>query len=181
MDVDPQTLENPPQRRTPNLLNTRQNQRKKVANETRNKFNYVQKLNEFARIVCRRSCLTNMYIRFVVGLENEHHRDLTGIIAEAQFLIERGELEPYEVKILEEIFEWLNENLPCPRFSSNNWPSDVVSWFKPEAEEPIQKMWEIVALLKEHDVPVRVLKSKMPGRAFYEDNFQIVVLEKKVL
>ncbi|MFN0277085.1 MAG: hypothetical protein ACKVRN_00645 [Pyrinomonadaceae bacterium] len=87
----------------------------------------------------------------------------------------------YEINLLEEMFDWLNEHLPCPPFKTSNWPKDAVSWFKPNAGEPIKKLWEIAALLKEHDVPVRVLKSKMPGRSVYEDDYQIVVLEKKKL
>jgi hypothetical protein len=82
-----------------------------------------------------------MYIRFVVGTDSEYHRSLTGVITEAQLLIDRGELEEYEINLLEQ--------------------------------------WEIAAILKEHNVPVRVHKSRMPGRAYYEDEFQIVVMEKK--
>lgn len=122
-----------------------------------------------------------MYIRFVVGTESERHRTLTGIITEARLLRDRGELEAYEVNLLEKIFDWLNEHLPCPPFEANKWPKAAVSWFKPTAGEPIKKLWEIAALLKEHDIPVRVLKSKMPGRFFYEDGYQVVVLEKKKL
>src|SRR5215204_6314528 len=120
-----------------------------------------------------------MYIRFVVGTDSEHHRSLIGVISEAQLLIDRGELELYEIDILEELFDWLNENLPCPPFETSEWPVDVVSWFKPYAGEAITKVWEIVAILRQHDIPIRVLKSKMPGRSYYEDEFQIVVLEKK--
>jgi hypothetical protein len=122
-----------------------------------------------------------MYIRFVVGTDSEHHHSLTGVITEARMLRDRGELEVYEIDLLEEIYEWLNEHLPCPPFTTSKWPKDVVSWFKPTATEPIKKMWEIVNLLREHDVPVRVLKSEMPGRSYYSDDFQIVVLEKKRL
>lgn len=121
-----------------------------------------------------------MYIRLVVGTDSDH-RSLTGIITEASLLKDRGELETYEISLLEELFDWLNDHLPCPPFETSNWPKDIVSWFKPDAGEPIAKLWEIVAILKEHDVPVRVLKSKMPGRSYYEDDFQIVVVEKNRL
>lgn len=122
-----------------------------------------------------------MYIRFVVGQEDEDHRKLTGLITEASLLAERGELALYESQLLEDIFEWFNENLPCPPFSGDHWPEDAVSWFKPEATEPIKKMWELASLLKEHDIPIRILKSEMPGRSWYEDEYQIVVVEKKRL
>ena len=45
--------------------------------------------------------------------------------------------------------------------------------------EPIRRMWEIAQLLKEHDVPVRMLRSASPGKVLYEDSFQVVVEEWK--
>jgi hypothetical protein len=46
---------------------------------------------------------------------------------------------------------------------------------------PSRSSGEIASILKEHDVPIRVLKAKMPGRSYYEDDYQIVVLAKKGL
>ncbi len=40
-------------------------------------------------------------------------------------------------------------------------------------------MWEIVALLREHGVAVRFLRSKNPGKVLYEDDFQIVVRDRE--
>jgi hypothetical protein len=42
-------------------------------------------------------------------------------------------------------------------------------------------MWEIAHLLKEHGVPVRLLRSENPGKVLYEDDYQIVVEEWKHL
>ncbi len=122
-----------------------------------------------------------MYIRFVVGTDDEDHRWLTGVVTEARFLIERGELQTYEIEWLEETFSWFNENVSCPPFSTDNRLWEGACWFKPNAKEAIAKVWEIVTLLKEHDVPVRMLRSSMPGRCLYEDEFQIVVVERKKL
>jgi hypothetical protein len=36
-------------------------------------------------------------------------------------------------------------------------------------------MWEIASLLKEHGVPVRMLRSTNPGKILYQDDYQIVV------
>jgi hypothetical protein len=70
-----------------------------------------------------------------------------------------------------------NENLPTPRFKTSKWPRNAPSWFKDDAAEPIKKMWEIAALLKQQGVPVRMLRSAHPGKILYEDAFQIVVEE----
>jgi hypothetical protein len=42
-------------------------------------------------------------------------------------------------------------------------------------------MWEIVALLRENDIAVRLLRSRNPGKIVYEDDFQVVVQEWKRL
>jgi hypothetical protein len=118
-----------------------------------------------------------MYIRFVVGSDGEDHRRLTGIITEARLLRDDGKLEQHQVIWLEETYEWLNEQLPCPPFSTSGWGREAVSWFRDDAKLPIRKMWEIVTLLREHGIAVRVLESRNPGKILYEDDYQIVVKE----
>jgi len=82
-----------------------------------------------------------MFIRFVVGHDDEHHRWLTGIITEARLLRDHGALESHEVTFLNETFAWFNSNLPCPPFSASGWSKDAVAWFKDDAGEAIKKMW----------------------------------------
>jgi hypothetical protein len=122
-----------------------------------------------------------MYIRFVVGGDGEHHRSLTGLITEARLLRDRGGLDQHQVSWLEETYVWFNANLAVPPFSSSNWPRDAVTWFRHDAGEPIKRMWEIASLLKEHGVPVRMLRSANPGKVLYQDSCQIVVEEWKKL
>jgi hypothetical protein len=122
-----------------------------------------------------------MFVRFVVGHDHEHHWALTGIVTEARLLRDRGDLDPYQADCLEETYEWLNTNLPCPPFENSGWSKAAVAWFKDGAGEPIRKLWEITSLLKEHGIPVRLLRSKNPGKVIYEDPFQVVVEEWKHL
>jgi len=122
-----------------------------------------------------------MYLRFVVGGEDEHHRLLTGLITEARLLRDRGRLAVHEAERLELIYDWLNRNLPCPPFSSSAWPRDAVTWFKDSAKDSIKQMREIAVLLEAHDLPVRTLRSKNPGKVLYEDDYQVVVEEWKTL
>jgi hypothetical protein len=122
-----------------------------------------------------------MFVRFVVGSDAENHRWLTGIVTEARFLRDRGQLASYEEACLAEAYAWLNAHLPCPPFSTTGWGSEAVCWFKDSAGLSIKNMWDIAALLEEHGVPMRLLRSKNPGKILYEDDFQIVVLEWKQL
>lgn len=122
-----------------------------------------------------------MFIRFVVGHDDEHHRSLTGIITEARLLRDRGTLHDYETARLEEIYSWLNSHVPCPPFSTSGWSKDAVAWFKDDAGQAIKMMWELAELLKEHGVSVRLLRSKNPGKTLYEDDYQVIVEEWKNL
>jgi hypothetical protein len=122
-----------------------------------------------------------MFIRFVVGADDEHHRLLTGLVTEARLLREKGELAAYEAERLEETYEWLNTNLPCPPFSSSDWSRDAVTWFKDSAHASIERMRELTVLLESHGRLVRMLRSDNPGKVLYEDRYQVVVEEWKKL
>lgn len=119
-----------------------------------------------------------MYLRFVEGTESEDGRWLTGIITAARMLRDDGRLESYEVVIVEETYSWLNAHVPCPPFKRNlesgKWSTDAVAWFLPDANEPIQRMWDLVAVLKNHGSPVRVLRTASPGMIVYRDEYQVV-------
>jgi hypothetical protein len=105
-------------------------------------------------------------------------RWLTGVITAASVMREKGRLESYQAEIVAATFAWLNDHLPCPPFrrhlASGKWSKDAVAWFLPGAKEAIQYMWGLVAVLKSHDIPVRVLRTANPGLIVYRDEFQIV-------
>lgn len=122
-----------------------------------------------------------MFIRFVVGADDENHRSLTGVIAEARILRDDDKLTPYEEEWLEDIYDWFNSNLPNPPFSTGKFSRDAVAWFRAGSSEFITRMWDIVAIIESHDVPVRLLKSQNPGKVVYEDEYQILVEEWRQL
>lgn len=118
-----------------------------------------------------------MFIRFVVGADDESHRMLTGVITEARILRDENKLHSYEEEWLEDIYDWFNSHLPQPPFSTGKFPRDAVAWFRSESSDFIARMWDIVAIIESHDVPVRVLKSQNPGKVVYEDDYQVLVEE----
>lgn len=118
-----------------------------------------------------------MYIRFVVGGDRDDHRHLDGIVSEAQRLRKTGALSVHEEAWLEEHFHWLNIHLPVPPYRESNWPRFAAAWFKDSATDPIRRMRAIAALLEQHGLSVRTLRSKNPGKIHYEDAFQVVVRE----
>jgi hypothetical protein len=119
-----------------------------------------------------------MFVRFVVGSDAENAAWLTGVITEARLLRDAGELYDYESERLEALYNWFNEHLPCPPFQSKlragEWTREAVAWFRAEAGEQIRRMWELVAILREHGVPVRMITTEKPGKIVYEDDHQVV-------
>jgi len=119
-----------------------------------------------------------MYLRFVEGADSQDERWLTGVITAARILRDNGRLEPHQVVAVEATFDWFNAHIPCPPFQeklkSGKWSHDAVAWFRPDASEAIQRMWDLVAVLKDHGVPVRVLRTASPGLIVYRDDYQVV-------
>ena len=73
----------------------------------------------------------------------------------------------------------MNEHLACPPFEekleAGEWTCrDAVCWFRPRAKEPLSRLWDIVAILREHGVPVRLITAARPGTIVYEDEDQVV-------
>lgn len=118
-----------------------------------------------------------MFVRFVVGADTDHHKALTGVINAACDLRDDGKLSVSEKKWLAEVGSWFDAHLPAPPFKKRDWPDRAVAWFKDDARESIGHIWDLVALLREHGVAVRMLKSKSPGRILYEDEYQVIVDE----
>jgi protoheme ferro-lyase len=89
-------------------------------------------------------------------------------------------LYPYEEPHLDELRQWFNTHLEKPtRFTAAKPPhyrkrSKAISWFKDSAHEHIARVREIVAILENHGVPVRMIKADRVGYIVYEDEHQIV-------
>lgn len=78
------------------------------------------------------------------------------------------------------IREWFNDHLEKPtRFTASKPPfcrkkNKAISWFKDTAHEHLARIRLLVAILQNHDVPVRMLKTERVGYVVYEDQYQIV-------
>lgn len=119
-----------------------------------------------------------MYVRFVVGTEAERVSRLTGVIITAGDLRYEGVLYAHELAWLDQAIAWFNEHLPCPPFRrklrTGEWSERAVCWFRDDAKEPLGHLWDIITILKEHGVPVRLVVRRRPGRIVYSDRYQVV-------
>jgi len=122
-----------------------------------------------------------MYLRFVVGNDSTSLQKQFGLFSEVEDLRYNGGLEDYQRRLVKEIFNYFNSNLPVPPYSSKKWSTNTFAWFKDSAQDYINKMWELVAILEQNDISVRILKTDKPGMILYEDEYQVVAQSGKTL
>ena len=95
-------------------------------------------------------------------------------------LLDQGKLYKHEVVIVRETLDWFDKNLEEPdRFTKSKRPfcqkkKRAISWFKSSSMEHLARMRELIAVLENHEVPVRIIKTTRPGYVVYEDEFQVV-------
>ena len=73
--------------------------------------------------------------------------------------------------LLRENLAWFNSNLTAPSLVGRQWR--CLFWFRSDAEELIQRMWDVVAILREEGVYVRKVWTTEPGMVIYSDRHQI--------
>ena len=120
-----------------------------------------------------------MFLRFVAGNKIKRKNEYHGIITQAKIMIEQEILEIIDVIKVEDIFQVLNNNLPCPPFSKKSRPNNAISWFKESAEEYIKLMYQLKIIIEKYGCETLVLKTEDAGKKIYEDDFQIVATNKK--
>lgn len=121
-----------------------------------------------------------MYIRFVIADIDEESERLLGLFHAVRNLRDEGRLHADEEEQHDRIREWFDENLQRPtRFNASSRRfferrDRGLSWFKDSAQEHIERICGLVAILQNHGVPVQMLQSRYVGYVVYEDEYQIV-------
>jgi hypothetical protein len=121
-----------------------------------------------------------MYLRFVVSEIDEDSLKELGVFHAVGNLRRAGKLHPHEEEQHDLIREWFNDNLSKPtRFTASKPPfyrkkSKAISWFKDTANEHLDRVRVLVAILQDHGVSVRMIKVHRVGYVIYEDKYQIV-------
>jgi len=96
------------------------------------------------------------------------------------FLRDAGKLPEYEEEQHDIVRWWFDENLERPtRFTRAKAPfyrkkHRALCWFKDTAVEHLVHVREMVSILENHEVHVRLLEAKRVGYVVYEDEYQIV-------
>jgi hypothetical protein len=121
-----------------------------------------------------------MYVRFVVAdIDEDSEREL-GIFHAVWKLRDEHRLRGDEEDQHDSISTWFNEHLQEPKRLTASKPpyyrkkKRAISWFKDTAHEHIARVRELVSILENNGVSVRMLKANRVGYIVYEDEFQIV-------
>lgn len=103
-------------------------------------------------------------------IDSDSHRQ-KGVFVAAYELLESGKLNQEQWTYLRELLIWFNEHLPHPpdKFGSGR----ATVWFRAKATGLVEKIWEIVWLLREHGHHVEVQKCSLLANVCYEDKFQV--------
>lgn len=120
------------------------------------------------------------YLRFVVADIHENSGKELGVFHAVLGLREAGKLAEHEEELHDLTRQWFNDNLEKPtRFTASKppfyrKPNKAISWFKDNAKDHLAHIRDLVAILQNHGISVRVLKTDRVGYVVYEDEFQIV-------
>jgi hypothetical protein len=121
-----------------------------------------------------------MFLPFVVPEIEEDSEWELGVFQAIHKLQRLGVLSAYEEEQDKLIGQWFDQNLPKPtRFTAAKPPfyskkNRAISWFKDTAHEHLARVRSLVAILQNHDIHVRMLKTDRVGYVVYEDEYQIV-------
>ena len=95
-------------------------------------------------------------------------------------LLDEGILYEHELVVVRETLDWFDKNLKEPnRFTKSKRPFSgkkrrAISWFRSSASAHLARIRELIAVLENHQVMVRIIKTTRPGYVVYEDEFQVV-------
>jgi hypothetical protein len=123
-----------------------------------------------------------MYLRFVVPQIDEDSERMLGVFHAVWNLRDRGLLYHCEEEEHDALIYWFSWWLRKPtRFTVARPPywrkkNKAICWFRDSAQTHIWQIWGLVAILQEHDVPVRMLKEERVRYVVYEDEYQVAAV-----
>jgi len=114
------------------------------------------------------------YVRFRTDLPGADARTPLGAFHAWGQLAEVEIVDPWSAERAEEVCAWFGEHLPVPRLSTDQ--RLAVFWLRAECRDMIQRLWDLVSVLRENDLGVELLRTNNPGRVCYQDCFQVAAI-----
>jgi hypothetical protein len=120
-----------------------------------------------------------MYLRFETHLIDRRSNQRQGIFQAAGELIENADLTKGDHQLFKSALSWFNQNVHIPACLNTRENRRAVCWFKGSGNDAIKRVWDLVALLKEQGVAVRIIQKRELGKILYDDKWQVVALPKR--
>ena len=114
------------------------------------------------------------FIRFQTELRSTHKGSPLGVFCATVALEEQFDLPDYAQELLRESLDWFNSNLVAPRLPAQY--ARCVFWFRTEAEELLEHVWPLVALLNQEGLYVHQRTTSQPGKIVYFDEYQVAAV-----
>jgi DUF2075 family protein len=118
------------------------------------------------------------YIRFTTFLLDPNSGRPLGLFQLLGIMEDAGVMQDYEISWMNDVLQWFNKNLKEPSTFSRSKKTHAkqvgLCWYKSTANEHINKMYELVELLRHHNIEVNILKTNKPGYIVFEDEYQTV-------
>lgn len=120
-----------------------------------------------------------MYLRFQGAKPNLGTSSKLGIFQLAFELRDQPDLPAYAYDELQANLKWLQMHLKSPGILKDEDNQRAVSWFKPDASEPLRRIWAIKAVLEEFGYHINMIKSDDVGSVIYQDGWQVVAKPRR--
>ena len=113
------------------------------------------------------------YIRFETPFREERCRVPLGIFRAITWIEDSMDLPTATHDLVRQSLEWFNRCLPAP--SRDVVDPRAIFWFRGQSQV-VRETWQLVSILREEGIRVRLRKTKVPGRIVYRDDFQIAAV-----
>ena len=117
------------------------------------------------------------YLRFQTSVLCPQAKRPLGVFRATGLLEEEGRIDDSFRDTLEASLNWFNEHLTAPRILSKH--QRCVFWFCADSQHLIARLWNIVAILVEHHVEVRRIRTCDPGMIVYRYEYQVAAIPSK--
>ncbi len=114
------------------------------------------------------------FVRFHTQIRDSQIHHELGIFVALRELECRRRLSEDEQERVREAFGWFNDHLRVPRLEPEHWRARF--WFRDSAQPMVRRLWEVVAVLRQRDVPVQFVITSEPGTIVYRDHYQVAAI-----
>ena len=114
---------------------------------------------------------TVMFLRFAVTQIDENSHKPQGVLTAACDLLDSADLTVHESTAIADLLYWFEKNLSSPPKSFV--ASKAIFWFRSDAKETIDRIWELVHFLRTHGYHVDIYKCRRLANITWQDKFQV--------